>query len=85
MEYGLSDTDPETARVHLELLRSVPAGRRLGLALSLSRTAMSLSRARLARDLPNGSPREVGLRFVAPVYGAEIAEAVRADIDVREP
>jgi len=83
MERGLSDTDPETERVHLELLRRASPGRRLRLALSLSRTVMILSRDGLARRTREGSPDEVGLRFVALHYGAELADAVRADLVTR--
>jgi len=80
---GLSDTDPEAERVQLELLRAASPSRRLRLALSLSRTAMSLAHDGLARSLPGASPEEVGLRFVALNYGRELAEAVRADLAAR--
>lgn len=83
MEHGLSDTDPESARVHLDLLRGASPQRRLRLAFSLSRTAMSLSRGGMARILPDASPREIGLRFVARLYGAQLAEEVRADLAAR--
>jgi hypothetical protein len=83
MARGLTDTDPETERVHLELLRRASPGRRLRLAFSLSRTVMRLSRGGLARVMREGSPEEVGLRFVALHYGADIADAVRADLMTR--
>ncbi len=83
MERGLSDTDPEAERVHLDLLRGASPARRLRLAFSLSRTAMSLSRGGLARAFPGASPEEVGLRFVALNYGPQLAEAARADLAAR--
>ena len=83
MARGLSDTDPETERVHLELMRRASPGRRLRLALSLSQTAMSLSRAGLARRLRGASPREVGLRFVALHYGKQLSDEVREDLATR--
>ena len=73
----LSDTDPEAARVQLELLRRASPGRRLALALSLSRTVLGLSRRGLARRMPRASEEEVGLRFVELHYGRELAQAVR--------
>jgi hypothetical protein len=76
----LSDTDPEAERVHLELLRAASPSRRLRLALSFSRTAMSLARAGLARADPEASPEEIGLRFVALNYGPELAEEVRSHL-----
>ncbi len=86
MARGLNDTDPEAELVHLELLRRSPPSRRLRLALSLSRTTMSLARGGLARALPGASPQEVGLRFVALHYGAQLAEDVRAYLACpREP
>ena len=59
MAAGLRDTDPETERVQLELLRRAGPARRLELALSLSRSVMSLSRAGIARSLAGASPEEV--------------------------
>jgi hypothetical protein len=85
VEPGLSDTDPETRRVHLELLRRATPARRLRLALSLSRTVMGLSRAGLLRRLAGAPPEELGLRFVALHYGADLADALRADLASRRP
>ena len=70
MRAGASDTDSETERRHLELLRRATPGRRIRLALSLSRSVMSLSRDGLSRRLADPSPEAVGLRFVALHYGA---------------
>ncbi len=85
MAAGLRDTDPETERVHLDLLRRAGPARRLQLALSLSRTVMSLSRGGIARIHEGASPEELGLRFVAVHYGAELANALRADLLSRRP
>jgi len=85
VEDGLSDTEPEAERVQLALLRAASPSRRLRLALSLSRTAISLARDGLARGLPGASPEEVGLRFVALNYGPDLAEAVRAVLPARRP
>jgi len=82
---GLSDTDPETERVQLELLRRAGQARRLQLALSLSRTVIGLSRGGLARKLADASSEEMGLRFVALHYGADLAEALRAELLSRRP
>jgi hypothetical protein len=83
VEQGLSDTDPEAERVHLELLRRASPSRRIHLALSLSRSVMSLSRAGLARRLPNASPEERALRFVALHYGTDLADQLRTDLASR--
>ena len=84
MKHGLFDTDPETARVHGELLRGATPERRLRLAFSMSRTVMSLSRGGLARTMPGASAQEVGLRFVALHYSSRLADAVRADLAARQ-
>jgi hypothetical protein len=81
----LSDTDLATERVHLELLRRAAPSRRIRLALSLSRTVMSLSRGGVARNLPGASPEEVGLRFVALHYGTELADELRMALASRRP
>ncbi len=83
MEREISDTDPETERVHREMLRAAGPARRLRLALSLSTTVMSLSRAGLARRHPTESEEEIGLRFVALHYGQELADEVRGDLERR--
>jgi hypothetical protein len=80
---ALSDTDPETERVHLELMRRASPGRRIDLALSLSRTVMSLSRDGLARRFPDASPEEIALRWVPLHYGADLAAQVRTDLAAR--
>ena len=80
-----SDTDPETERLHLELLRRASPGRRVRLALSLSRSVMSLSRDGIARRHPEASPEEVGLRFVALHYGSDLADELRTHVAARKP
>lgn len=83
MGQGASDTDPETQRKHMELLRRASPSKRLCLALSLSRTVMALSRAGLARRLPEATPQDVGLRFVALHYGEDLADQVRRALAAR--
>jgi hypothetical protein len=82
---ALTDTDPETQRVHSDLLRRASPARRLRLALSLSQTVIALSRAGLARRNPDSASEEVGLRFVALHYGEDLATAVRRQIEARRP
>jgi hypothetical protein len=77
------DTDPDTERVHRELLRNASPSRRLHLALSLSQSVIALSRAGLAQRLNDNRPEEIGLRFVALHYGQALAEAVRRDLEAR--
>lgn len=83
MRAGLSDTDTETAAVHLQMLQRATASRRLALALSLSRAVVALGREALARQSPEASDEEIGLRFVAQCYGADLANEVRMALAVR--
>jgi len=45
---------------------------------------MSLSRDGLSRRLPDASPEELGLRFVALHYGSDLADELRAHLAASE-
>jgi hypothetical protein len=81
----LTDTDPETARVQMDLLRRASPARRLRLALSLSQSVLTLSRDGIARRLPGAGPREVGLEFVRLHYGEELADELRRHLHSGRP
>ena len=70
------DTDVEAERVQLALLRAATPSQRAGLAVSLTATAIALSRRALQRQSPGASEEEIGLRFVALNYGPELAVEV---------
>ena len=74
----MNDTDPEAARVQLELMRKASPARRLQLALSLSEAVVALSRAGIARRAPGASADELDLQFVALHYGASLSAELRA-------
>jgi hypothetical protein len=79
----LTDTDPETRRIHIGLMRRASPSKRLRLALSLSRAVITLSRSGLARRFPAQNQEAIGLRFVALHYGEDIAAAVRLALEAR--
>lgn len=81
----LTDTDPETVRVHMDLLRRASPERRLRLALSLSRSVITLSRDGIARRHPGAGPREIGLEFVRLHYGEELADELRRHLHSGRP
>ncbi len=85
MRTGLSDTDAQTSAAHLEILRAATPDRRLALALSLSRSVMSLARDAIARLSPGASDTEIGLQFVERCYGRPLADEVRAALAKRRP
>lgn len=82
---GPSDTDPETERVHLDLLHRAGPARRGQMALSLSATVIGLARSAIRRSLPGATEDEVCLRFVELHYGRELADGLRRDLLRRRP
>lgn len=76
----LTDTDPETARVHRELLRRAGPARRAEMAFSLSATVIALARAHIRRQHPDASEEEVALLFVDRHYGSDLAAGLRAHL-----
>ena len=82
----LSDTVPEMERAQIELIRKASPARRLDLALSLSQTAIDLSRRAIARASPSLDDREVRLKFVELHYGQDLANGVRRHLrDAQRP
>ncbi|HET7292632.1 MAG TPA: hypothetical protein VFM88_09415 [Vicinamibacteria bacterium] len=81
----LTDTDPEAARVQLELLRAAGPARRARMALELSALVITLARRGLRSALPPGASEEAAaLRFVELYYGRELAEGVRRRLAERK-
>jgi hypothetical protein len=78
------DTDPAAEAVQVEILRRIGPARRLALAMSLSRTAIDLSRRAIAISHPEMSERERTLLWLRVHYGREIAESVARCIEERE-
>ena len=70
----LTDTDPEARLVQMELLRRASPERRLRLALSLSRSVLTLSLEGVARRRPGATPEEIGVEFVRLHYGPDLAD-----------
>jgi hypothetical protein len=83
METPLSDTDAETARIHIEMLRRASPGQRAQMAFSLSARVIALARRAIGRAHPGSSEQETGLRFVAAHYGEELARELRQYLAAR--
>lgn len=77
------DTAPAAERVQIELLRRATTAQRAALAISLSETAIALSRRAIRRAHPDWSEREVLLEWAALHYGRELSERVRAYLAAR--
>jgi hypothetical protein len=74
---GPSDTDPDSARVQLDLLRAAGPSRRASLAIGLTRTVIDLSRRALRSARPELPEAEIEALWVEIHYGREIAEGLR--------
>jgi hypothetical protein len=68
-----ADTDPESEKVQIDLLRRAGPGRRTQMALALSSDVIGLARRALQRSMPDASRQEIELRFVALQYGQELS------------
>lgn len=81
MPTEFSDTDRDSLRVQVGLLRRATPSRRLQLAFSLSADVMSLALAGIRRREPGATPTQAGLLFVETQYGPELASVVRARVE----
>ena len=77
------DTDPTIERIQIEGLRRMTPMQRLLLADSWTRDIQALSWAGLRRLHPEADELELRLLWVAHLYGAELAERVRAYLAAR--
>ena len=75
---GLTDTDPRMLEMQIELLRRAGPARRAAIALSMTTTAIKLSRAAIQRIHPDWSEQEVALMWAEVHYGKELIDRVRA-------
>ena len=78
------DTEPDADRVQVELLRTASVTRRLRLALSVTATVIGAARCGIAAAHPHASRRDLDLKFVEVHYGADLASALRADLERRD-
>ena len=70
--------------MQIRLLREAGVQRRFALAMSLSQTAIELSRRAIRERHPDWSEREVKLEFVRLCYGKDLAREVGACLARRE-
>jgi hypothetical protein len=85
MQTRSADTDPDTERVHIDLLRRAGSARRAHMALSLSAQVIGLAFRAIRDSAGLTDPREVGLRFVELHYGRDLAAGVRTCLAQRTP
>jgi hypothetical protein len=78
-----ADTDPEAEQVQLRLLREATVAARVSLARALTTTTMQLAHRALWQAHPNDTADEHAVRFVTHVYGRELGEELRRDLEAR--
>jgi len=69
-----SDTDIAADAMQIEIIRKMPAARRLELTFQLSAEAWNMARAAFDRLYPNESVESRDLRFFSSLYGDELAQ-----------
>ena len=70
---GISDTHPDAAMHHEDLVRRASVGKRLAAVRSLTATVAGMSRRALRRRRPDATDAEIDRAFVELHYGADIA------------
>ena len=75
------DTNPETERVLISLIRKVSLSKKLSQTLSLSHTTIQLSKRAIARANKNLDIDQIKLLFINYHYGEDLAEQVKKYID----
>ncbi len=65
----LTDTTPEAAELHLQLLRRVSSSARVKIAGELSDAVRETTLAGIRRRHPEFTEQDVGLSFLALIYG----------------
>jgi hypothetical protein len=74
-----SDTSPEARRVVLDALRRMTPAERLGKAMQMTASLVSLTKAGVNRDFPDASESQRHEEFLRRWLGAPLGEAVIAD------
>jgi hypothetical protein len=70
------DTTPDAQRMHYELMRRLPAWKRLALAFELTQATRKLILVNLRHRFPKASEEEIRRRFIARVLPRE--DVIRA-------
>lgn len=75
------ESHPETERKQAEILREMGGPRRLAVMASLSAAVIRLSKRAIQRARPGASQAQLDLEFIELVYGRELADRVRKQLE----
>lgn len=78
------DTDEQTERVLLELVRAMPAWRKLEQVADLTNTVRQLAMIRLREEYPNAHENELRFRLAIHMLGNNIAALVYGSASIDE-
>ena len=70
----VSDTHPDIERLQIELMRQLPAWRKVELIFELNRTARLFAMAGLRQRHPDATEDELNRRLADIILGPELAE-----------
>jgi len=76
------DTDPETERVLVELLRSAPAWRKLEMVGQINEAVRILALSGLRSNYPDDSPERLRRRLADLLLGAELAAKAFGPLEI---
>jgi hypothetical protein len=82
LEIIAKDTTPEASRVQLEILRRLPPGRRMELALEMSDVLRSVLADGVRLRHPGYSPEEVRLAVFRILQGDELFHTVYPGVEI---
>ena len=74
---NITDTNLESEKVQILLIRNASIAKRISRTRSLSQTTIQLSRRALLRSNPKLSETELNLTFVSLHYGKDLANRLR--------
>ena len=80
-----SDTNPKAEQVQIELLRRVPAWRKIQMVSQLNETVRTLALSGLRQRHPNASPELLRRMLADQVLGEALAEKVYGHVPADRP
>jgi hypothetical protein len=73
------DTDPKVEALQIELIRQMPAWKKMAVVDSLNETVKTLALNEIKRRHPDASPEQIRLLLAEAILGTELARKVYGD------
>ncbi len=78
------DTHPDAERAQIDLMRTTPVWRKMGLLAQLNQTARLFALSGLRRRHPGATEQEIHRRLADLILGSELAERVYGPLLLEE-